>query len=31
MEQAMARGQEAGGLALDFSKAYDRIVLEFLG
>jgi len=29
MEQAMARGQEAGGLALDFSKAYDRIVLEF--
>ena len=26
----MARGQEAGGLALDFSKAYDRIVLEFL-
>ena len=26
MEMAMARGQEVGGLALDFSKAYDRIV-----
>ena len=26
----MARGQEAGGLALDVSKAYDRIVLDFL-
>jgi hypothetical protein len=30
VEQAMAQGLDAGGLALDSSKTYDRIALEFL-